>query len=589
MMRVLALAALVLAGVIGLVAMLPTPDDPEVRAAPALAITNVRVFDGDTMTGPTTVLIENGRIAAIDPALALPAGAETLNAQGLTALPGLIDAHTHTYGDVLRTSLRFGVTTNLDMFSSPLLLAGARTGRESADPTDLADWYSAGMLATAPGGHGTQFGVPVETLTAPDQAVDWVSDRLAEGSDYIKLVYMPYQSRLPSLDYATAAAVIAAAHAEGVLAVAHVYSLEGAREMVEAGINGLVHVFADAPVDAAFIEAAREAELFVIPTLTVLGSINGQRLGARLAEDPRVADDLTAVQRRSLEGGFGAAVGGGFDFVTGLENVRRLHEAGIAILAGSDAPNPGTIHGASLHQELALLVEAGLTPVEALRAATAAPADQFGLTERGRITPGARADLLLVNGDPTRAIDASLSIAQVFKNGAPVARTTLSAQRPTPLFEPGPISAFEDGLTAPQDLIWSATDDSLFGGASSAEIERVDGVLRVRASVRPGFFAPWAGAAVFRDAAAVANLSALTTLSFRARGAPGEYRVMMFMDGAAGAPPTQTFTLGPSWMTVQMELDAFEGFASEGFVGLAVVAGPGETETEFDIADVMLE
>ena len=96
--------------------------------------------------------------------------------------------------------------------------------------------------------------------------------------------------------------------------------------------------------------------------------------------------------------------------------------AGVDILAGSDVSEPlpilgGLAHGASLHHELQLLVAAGLSPVEALRSATSIPARRFGLTDRGRIVPGARADLLLVNGDPLTRITDTLSIQAVWRRG----------------------------------------------------------------------------------------------------------------------------------------------------------------------------
>jgi imidazolonepropionase-like amidohydrolase len=109
-------------------------------------------------------------------------------------------------------------------------------------------------------------------------------------------------------------------------------------------------------------------------------------------------------------------------FDAALATVAELHAAGVELMAGSDAPNPGTAHGASLHHELELLVRAGLTPTEALRAATATPARRFGLSDRGRIAPGQRADLLLVRGDPTADIRATRQIERVWKNGAPVQR-----------------------------------------------------------------------------------------------------------------------------------------------------------------------
>jgi hypothetical protein len=99
------------------------------------------------------------------------------------------------------------------------------------------------------------------------------------------------------------------------------------------------------------------------------------------------------------------------------ENVAALHAAGVPILAGTDAPNPGLVHGASLHRELEHLVEAGLSPQDALAAATSVPARVLGLTDRGVIDVGARADLILVSGDPTSDIAASASIVDVWLGG----------------------------------------------------------------------------------------------------------------------------------------------------------------------------
>jgi imidazolonepropionase-like amidohydrolase len=113
------------------------------------------------------------------------------------------------------------------------------------------------------------------------------------------------------------------------------------------------------------------------------------------------------------------------DYANSRASVRRLHEAGVPILAGSDAnADPATPfsppHGESLHTELGLLVDAGLTPVEALRAATSRAADAFGLTDRGAVEPGRRADLVLVDGDPTTDIRAAQRIKHVWAGGVRV-------------------------------------------------------------------------------------------------------------------------------------------------------------------------
>ena len=139
------------------------------------------------------------------------------------------------------------------------------------------------------------------------------------------------------------------------------------------------------------------AGIFVVPTLTITESFMDMGGGAELAADPRVTPFLTPAQGGGLRSGFGGSPSP--DAMRRvLDRIGALHAAGVPLLAGSDAPNPGTAHGASVHRELELLVRAGLSPVEALLAATAAPADAFGLDDRGRIAPGRKADLVLVRG-----------------------------------------------------------------------------------------------------------------------------------------------------------------------------------------------
>jgi imidazolonepropionase-like amidohydrolase len=109
------------------------------------------------------------------------------------------------------------------------------------------------------------------------------------------------------------------------------------------------------------------------------------------------------------------------------ENVGRLVDAGVTILAGTDAPNPGTVFGASLHRELELLGRCGITPAQALNAATAAPARVFNLADRGHTAPGQRADLMLVSGDPLTDITATRAIERIWRAGVPCDRRAFVA------------------------------------------------------------------------------------------------------------------------------------------------------------------
>ena len=196
-----------------------------------VAITNVRVFDGTRVIPKGTVILQDGRIAAVGENVFPPKGANVIDGAGQTLLPGFIDGHTHAWGDALERALVFGVTTELDMFTDPGFAKQMRDEQAKSGAPGRADLYSAGILATAPGGHGTEYGMTIPTLTKPEEAQAWVDARVAEGSDYIKIVIedgSPYGRKIPTLDQATVAALVAAAHKRGKLAVVHVSTEDGA-------------------------------------------------------------------------------------------------------------------------------------------------------------------------------------------------------------------------------------------------------------------------------------------------------------------------------------------------------------------------
>ncbi len=416
--------ALVAVGVFaGIVMILPVPEPADPPGGPLpetnFAVVGVTVFDGEEFRPHRDVWVEDGRIRAVGQRLVLPDGLPRVDGRGYTLTPGLIDAHTHTYGMVLNDSLRFGVTTVFDQFTMPSLAAQKRPARESLARTDEADLFSAGNLATAPGGHGTQFGVPIETLTSPEEAPGFVAARKEEGADWIKIIWedgRTFSAVIPTLDRETIAAVIEAAHAEELLAVIHVSTLEHGLAALAMGVDGLVHIWGDEVI--AEEDAARfaEAGVFVIPTLSVRVAAAGDSMGPVLLEETR-GEDVSEMQRQTLMGTFPRPMG---TSEAAIESVRRLHAAGVRIVAGTDAPNPGTGFGISMHGELRLLERAGLSPAEALAAATAEGADAFGIEDRGRLEEGRIADLLLVAGDLESDLRLSTAIAGVWKDGFPV-------------------------------------------------------------------------------------------------------------------------------------------------------------------------
>jgi imidazolonepropionase-like amidohydrolase len=563
-------------------------------------VRDVRVFDGERTIPKANVHVRDGAIVSVGDSV--PAGIETITGEGRTLLPGFIDAHTHAYGDALERALVFGVTTELDMFTDHRMAATMRKEQQQADGAlRRADLLSAGTLVTAPKGHGTEYGLPIPTLASAADAQAFVDARIAEGSDYIKVVYdngAAYGMRIVTIDRAVLGATIAAAKTRNKLAVIHIRSLTGAQEAIAAGASGLVHIFADAPADAAFAKKVVAARAFVTPTLSVTESTTGVASGASLVTDARLAAFITAPERTSLEGRFPARPGSTQNLAHAFGTTKLLFDAGVSILAGTDAPNPGTAHGLSLHRELELLVKAGLPPAAALGAATSAPAAVYSLRDRGRIASGLRADLVLVSGDPTSDITATRDIVAVWKRGVRLERTkaaaaTTAAVAPTTT---GVVSRFEAGeVSAEFGSGWQTSTDSMMGGASTAAMAIVAGganqsrgALELSGTLAAGAPFPWAGAMFFPAATpmAPADLSKFKEIVFWARGDGGTHQVMVFAARLGNIPASQPFTPGPEWREFALPLASFSNIDGSDLRGVLFSAGSKAGPYRFVIDEV---
>jgi len=394
-------------------------------AQTTVVFANVDVFDGYRMLRDQTVTVERGMIRDVQPAGAPHFVSGALDGRGDTLLPGLIDAHCHiATEESLEQAAALGVTTELDMFGYPSELEPIRAALARGEYPNAADFRTAGIGANAPGGHPSEMGGPPFPALGPhDDPQVFVDARIAEGSDYLKILY---DHTLPGLTFDQLRGLVAAAHRRDKLVAVHETVQKDGLEAIEAGADEIEHVFDDSPISREFINAAVNAHVAITPTLAVIAAIGGKGTGPDLAADPRVAPYLVSWAPGILKTKLPASVLRRHHYENAQAAVRALHEAGVPILAGTDAPNPGTTYGASLHSELALLVDCGLTPEEALHAATAGPAREFGLIDRGRIEPGRRADLLLIQGDPSRDIRATLRIVGVWKQGRRVDRDAVS-------------------------------------------------------------------------------------------------------------------------------------------------------------------
>jgi imidazolonepropionase-like amidohydrolase len=578
-----------------------------VALADATLIRNARLFDGVRLIGAPELLIEEGVITRIGNGMIPEEDWVIVDADGAFLMPGLIDSHTHTFdASILEQSLIFGVTTDLDMFTA---IPALNAMRATAGPTQ-ADIFSSGTLVTAPGGHGTQFGFDIPTITDPAQAPAFVADRLAEGSDFIKIVLEDGHElgmSIPTLSPDTLTAVVDAAHDQDALAVVHIHAYEAAVTAIGANADGLVHAFFDELPDDRLTKLMSERGSFMVPTLAIIENVCGRNGGASLVEDDALAPYLGPELRGALKMSFPSAPDApNRIYAVAQQAVRDLNKAGVPILAGTDAPNPGTTHGASLHRELELLVEAGLTPTEALTAATSAPAKAFGLEKRGRLMPGYIADLVLVEGDPTKDITDTRNIVGVWKNGvrldrqpwrAKVAAAFDAAQAPA--VHRDLVSDFEgEAPTAAFGTGWVISTDAMMGGKSTATMTLAEGgasdskgALRVEGSIDAEAAYPWAGA-MFNPGGQVfepTNLSANDGFSFAARGDGGSVTVMVFSRSLGRIPATVSFEAGEDWAEHAFKWTDFRGINGSDIMAIIFSASKGPASFWFELDEVRMK
>jgi imidazolonepropionase-like amidohydrolase len=422
MVRVAIVLALLAVAGLGTVAAQATPSS-------ATLITADRYFDGQALhQGPVQVLVEDGKIKTISVAgahglAAIDAGpdAEKIDLTGHTLLPGFIDAHTHlTY---LWSDTTHAPNYLNDLVSSPILvafeaarnaektlLAGFTTVRQmgSADDIDLALAQAIGRgLARGPRiltagalyppfpGRPDIHWPPDGTVATREEIVKKSREYLGHGYNWIKIYEtggtFDDTSGTPFYTSDEIRGAVEAATPRGWVA-AHCMGLEGARRAAEAGVRSIEH---GSRLDRATAKVMARKGIYLDPTLYHLQWYADH--GAALEYGPGYKERLAALQKEQFA------------------SLRLAREAGVKIACGSDAVY--SMHGEN-GQEIVWLTRAGLTPIEALRAATTTNAELLGLEhEIGRIEGGFTGDLVAVPGDPTKDITAVTRVAFVMRGG----------------------------------------------------------------------------------------------------------------------------------------------------------------------------
>jgi imidazolonepropionase-like amidohydrolase len=346
-----------------------------------VAIRNAVVFDGYQMQIGKTIAFQYGFIVSD------ATDAETvIDAHGAFLLPGLIDCHAHVHGaEDLAVMARHGVTTCLDMGTKDLTVLQTLRGGAG-----ICDIRSAGIPAMPAGSrHTSKPGFPRRLIVAaPEDAKGFIADRISDGADYIKVMI---EDEGPTQD--TVNALAAEARAQERKIIAHATTSDAVEKAVEAKVDFVTHVPQDKALSDDAVSKMKASGTVAVPTLV--------KMLATAAEDPTV------------------------DYANSKASAISMKEAGVLLLAGTDsnkhASGVGKIsYGDSMFKELELLVEVGLSPLEAIQSATALPASFFGLQDRGVIEPGKRADLILLSANPLEAISSMSSVQRVWCGGVPV-------------------------------------------------------------------------------------------------------------------------------------------------------------------------
>jgi imidazolonepropionase-like amidohydrolase len=410
----------------------------------------------------STVIIRGDRIQSVmqNVTLELPQGATVINGYGKYLIPGIVDAHVHffqsgnlyTRPDVIdlnavvpyaqetarnqarldatfRVWLASGVTGVVDI-GGPFWNFDVR---DRTQGNDLAPRMAvAGPLISMVERPQLDLGdPPIIRIDSVEAARALVARELERNPDYIKVWFIHRERDDLSAQEAIVKATGDAAHAAGKKLAVHATELLVAKAALRAGADFLVHSVFDQPVDDEFIALARARNVIYCPTLFVtmgypLALFNLWRATPEelVRADPEILaamDDLNEIPPEKLPERFVAQLKDArppAPPTIAMQNLRKLLDAGITVVMGTDAGNIGTLHGPSILREMRLMQDSGLTPLEVLRASTVDGARLLGLQGKGGVVAsGMLADLVLLDADPLADTGNVGKVYRVIKNG----------------------------------------------------------------------------------------------------------------------------------------------------------------------------
>lgn len=412
---------------------------------------------GGTPKRDAVIVIRGGRVEAVARVneIEIPRGAERISLIGRTIIPGLIDAHAHVERWAAPRYLAWGVTTVRDLHGANDSVLALKNDLNLGAITGPRMFSAGAMIDGARPTYGSATGVA--TATDARRAVD---QRAVAGADYIKIytkltpallgplmdeaatLRFPVAAHLGKIDALTAAraGVVSIEHMAGVVQAAAPAAERAeylrAHDAFLAGWTAEERGWArlDSAAVARTARALAQTRVAIVPTLVLhdmLSRLDNPLLLVRpgMEDVPDGAASVRSVPSLLRRTGWGTSHFEAFRRSRRRQNqfVREFKRAGGALVAGSDAANQLLIPGYSLHEEMALLVAAGLTPLEAITAATRRGAELLRADSLGLIAPGNVADLVVLHGDPTRNITATRTIAWVMSRGRIIRPDSLRA------------------------------------------------------------------------------------------------------------------------------------------------------------------
>jgi imidazolonepropionase-like amidohydrolase len=388
------------------------------------------------------MILDAGRIVWVGPVTQLqaPSGAQTVDLTGKYVMPGIINLHGHLGNTVdltqdakfftrenveknLETYASYGVTSMLSMGTDQDLIFQIRDRQRAGRPS-MTRVFTAGQGFIFKGGYGGIAGVN-QGVSSAGEVESAVAAQARKKVDIIKLWMDDELGRLPKMPYPIAKAIIDGAHQHHLRVAAHIFYLQDAKQLTDYGVDGLAHSVRDKPVDRALIESMKTHGTWQMATLSREASMFVYASPPPFIGDPFFTRGVSPAAIKTLQSpAYQKTIASGPHFnefpgflETAKKNLKTLVDAGVKYGFGTDTGPPGRFPGNFEHWEMELMVEAGLTPMQVLTAATRNAAEFLGAKDLGTLERSKWADLIVLDRNPLDDIRNTRTINAVYIAG----------------------------------------------------------------------------------------------------------------------------------------------------------------------------